>query len=59
MLKLFQILFTGVVMSLFVFPFNLPIQMEVNTKMVIALIGLILFGLWKGINRIPEKMRKF
>jgi ECF transporter S component (folate family) len=21
--------------------------------------GLILFGIWKGINRIPEKMRKF
>ena len=35
---------TGIITSLFIFPFNLPFLADVNTKMVIAAVGLVLFG---------------
>ena len=35
---------TGIITSLFIFPFNLPFLADVNTKMVIAVVGLVLFG---------------
>ena len=40
-------LFMVVVTSLFLFPFNLPVSITVNTKMILAAIGVGLFGLDK------------
>lgn len=35
---------TGIVCSFFIFPFNLPLQgIEINTKLILAVIGLVLF----------------
>lgn len=44
MKKVILIILTGIITSLFIFPFNLPFLSDVNTKMVIAAIGLVLFG---------------
>ena len=45
MKRIILIILTGIITSLFLFPFNLPISAEVNTKMVIAAFGLVLFTL--------------
>ena len=45
MKKTIAILLVGLVTSLFLFPFNLPVRMEVNTKMILAALGLGLFVL--------------
>ena len=39
MIRFILILFTGLVASFFLFPFNLPINVVVNTKMILAVIG--------------------
>ena len=44
MRKTLLIILTGILTSLFIFPFNLPVSADVNTKMIIAAFGLILFG---------------
>lgn len=43
MIHWIKIILTGLVTSLFVFPFNLPVGVEVNTKMILAAFGLIIF----------------
>ena len=45
MRKFILFILTGIVTSLFMFPFNLPFLADVNTKMVIAAVGLALFFL--------------
>ena len=45
MKKFILVILTGIITSLFIFPFNLPFLSDVNTKMVIAAAGLLLFGL--------------
>ncbi len=45
MKKFLMVILTGIITSLFIFPFNLPFtSADVNTKMVIAAVGLVLFG---------------
>lgn len=44
MRKTLLIILTGILTSLFIFPFNLPVSADVNTKMIIAAFGLVLFG---------------
>lgn len=44
MRKALLVILTGIITSLFIFPFNLPFLSDVNTKMVIAAFGLILFS---------------
>ena len=44
MKKFLLVILTGIVTSLFIFPFNLPFLSDVNTKMVIAAAGLALFS---------------
>lgn len=43
MKKFILVILTGIITSLFIFPFNLPFLADVNTKMVIAAVGLVLF----------------
>ncbi|MBO4656243.1 MAG: hypothetical protein J5639_00550 [Bacteroidales bacterium] len=43
MIRWLEIILTGIVTSLFLFPFNLPFASAVNTKMLVALAGLICF----------------
>ena len=45
MRKTILVILTGIIVSLFIFPFNLPFLSNVNTKMVIAAFGLVLFFL--------------
>lgn len=45
MKRFILVILTGIVTSLFIFPFNLPFASSVNTKMVIAAFGLLLFFL--------------
>lgn len=45
MKKFILVILTGIITSLFIFPFNLPSLSDVNTKMVLAAVGLGLFGL--------------
>ena len=45
MIRLIQVLITGLVTSLFLFPFNLPISLVINTKMILAALGGGLFVL--------------
>ncbi|MBR5402739.1 MAG: hypothetical protein IK113_00750 [Bacteroidales bacterium] len=45
MKKFILVILTGIITSLFIFPFNLPITADINTKMVIAAVGLALFFL--------------
>ena len=47
MIRFISMLFMLVVTSLFLFPFNLPVSITVNTKMILAVIGVGLFGLDK------------
>lgn len=50
MIRILLVILTGIVTSLFLFPFNLTFAAGVNTKMVIAAVGLVLFILdmvWK------------
>ena len=44
MKKFILVILTGIVTSLFIFPFNLPFASDVNTKMVLAAFGLVLLG---------------
>ena len=44
MKKFILVILTGIITSLFTFPFNLPFLADVNTKMVIAAVGLVLFA---------------
>ena len=37
------ILITGLITSLFLFPFNLPVSITVNTKLIISAFGVVLF----------------
>lgn len=41
--KFLKILFTGLITSFFIFPFNLPVGVDVNTKMVLAALGVAFF----------------
>jgi len=43
MRKFILVILAGIMTSLFIFPFNLPFATNVNTKMVIAAFGLLLF----------------
>lgn len=43
MKKFILVILAGIMTSLFIFPFNLPFATNVNTKMVIAAFGLVLF----------------
>ena len=43
MIRILKILLTGLITSFFIFPFNLPIGFEVNTKMIVAAFGLVIF----------------
>ena len=43
MIQILKIFLTGLITSLFIFPFNLPIGIEVNTKMILAAFGLLIF----------------
>lgn len=45
MRKFILVILTGIVTSLFIFPFNLPFSSSVNTKMLVAAVGLFLFVL--------------
>lgn len=45
MLKIIQILVVGVLTSLFFFPFEFSFLPGVNTKMMLAGMGLLLFGI--------------
>ena len=45
MRKYILVILTGIITSLFIFPFNLPFSSSINTKMVIAAFGLVLFTL--------------
>lgn len=45
MKKFILVILAGIITSLFIFPFNLPFLSDVNTKMVIAAVGLVLFSL--------------
>ena len=47
MIRFISMLLMVVVTSLFLFPFNLPVSITVNTKMILAVIGVGLFGLDK------------
>ena len=49
--RILSYLFVGLVASLFFFPFNLPFADGVNTKMILAAIGLALFFLDKTTQR--------
>lgn len=50
MIRLLLYLLTGLLTSLFLFPFNLPItDVEVNTKMILAVVGAALF-VWDKIR---------
>lgn len=51
LIQLLKILLTGLITSFFIFPFNLPVGFEVNTKMILAAFGLIVFF----IERIQDK----
>lgn len=42
-MKAFKIILCGLLTSFFIFPFNLPIEVEVNTKMILAAFGVIIF----------------
>ena len=44
MKKFVLAILTGIITSLFLFPFNLPFLSDVNTKMVIAAAGLVLYA---------------
>ena len=44
MRKPLLVILTGILTSLFIFPFNLPDSADVNTKMITAAFGLVLFG---------------
>lgn len=44
MKKFVLAILAGIITSLFMFPFNLPFDTTVNTKMVIAAFGVVLFG---------------
>ena len=44
MKKFVLAILTGIITSLFLFPFNLPFLSDVNTKMVIAAVGLVLYA---------------
>ena len=43
MAKLLKILLVGLITSFFIFPFNIPFLSDVNTKMILAVFGLIGF----------------
>ena len=60
MIRLIQILLTIVVSSLFLFPVELPVTgFEINTKMVLAVIGSLLLVLDMVKNRDPLLSRDF
>lgn len=59
MIRRIGLLLTGILTSLFVFPFNLPITLAVNTKMIVAVFGLILFGFDKAMNKTLALSREF
>ena len=43
MIRFLKILLTGLLTSFFIFPFNLPLAIEINTKMILAAFGLVIF----------------
>lgn len=45
MIRILLVILTGIVTSLFLFPFNLTFAANINTKMVLAAFGLLLFFL--------------
>ena len=53
MIRFFLVLITTLVTSFFLFPFDLPVGIAVNTKMVLALLGACAFGLDKSLRRDP------
>lgn len=60
MLRLIIYILIGLVTSFFLFPFNLPLQgVEVNTKMIMAVIGAGLFVLDRASGRGPTVSKDF
>lgn len=59
MIRFLIILLTGIAGSLFLFPFNLPISITVNTKMILAAIGAGVFFIEKAQKKAPSISRDF
>lgn len=51
MIRWLAVVLIGIITSFFLFPFNLPIQVVVNTKMILAAFGLGLFFIDKSFHR--------
>lgn len=59
MMRTLLILIVGLVTSFFLFPFNLPVGITVNTKMIVAVLGAVLFVWDKMKEGGPVVSRRF
>lgn len=60
MLRFLKYIFAGLMTSLFLFPFNLPYQgLEVNTKMMLAAVGVVLFMIDKTKKKVLSIPKDF
>lgn len=57
LIRFIQVLITGLATSLFLFPFNLPISLEVNTKLILAVLGggFLILDKVKGRNPVVSR----